>query len=91
MVAEEADAGSDAADEIVEASGFARPVETAPVTIEDNASGRVVREEEVDPAGGDERVDVLPRVVAFRVVLEVTTARSERSGCPRCGLVRVLA
>src|SRR5690606_8973872 len=47
VVAEEADAGTNAADEVVETSGFARPVETAPVPRKHDARRCVVGEEEI--------------------------------------------
>ena len=71
MVAEEADAGTNAADEVVETSGFARPVETAPVPRKHDARRCVVGEEEIDASSREQRVDVLAGVVPLRVPLEV--------------------
>src|SRR5690606_17066350 len=71
MVTEEADAGTRAANKVVEAHGLARPVQSASMPRKHDARRCIMGEEHVEPLTPEQRVDVLPRVVPLGVALEV--------------------
>ena len=71
MVAEEANPGSNARDQLVEPGGFAHPAISLSVALESHTRWRVVDEEDVDVSQLEECLDLVPGVVALRVALEM--------------------